>query len=209
MATRGQLSFGLFEMFQHQKDRGWHDIVTFDESWFPLTTDHEQIWLPEGIEAPERERITVQSRKIIATIVWNPTGFYRIVALPKGMKFNADYYISHMLDPLTEWRRSQVRGSDRRLHVHVDNAGRYTPKKVTEFLANNGIKETPHPPYSPALEPCNFELYGYIKGRLAGASFEEPDQLLQASDVIETAPLEPVFQEWMDRLAQCCVAVVA
>jgi hypothetical protein len=38
------------------------------------------------------------------TIVWNPTGFYRIVALPKGMKFNPDYsyYISHILDPLPE-----------------------------------------------------------------------------------------------------------
>jgi hypothetical protein len=53
--------------------------------------------------------------------------------------------------------------------------------------------------------------FWYIKGRLAGASFEEPDQLLQAIDVIfqslENATLEHVFQEWMDRLAQCCVAV--
>jgi hypothetical protein len=32
--TRAQLSFELFEMLQHEKDRAWHDIVTFDESWF-------------------------------------------------------------------------------------------------------------------------------------------------------------------------------
>jgi hypothetical protein len=54
-------------------------------------------------------------------------------------------------------------------------------------------------------------LFGYIKGRFAGASFEEPDQLLRAIDAIfqsiENATLEHVFQEWMDRLAQCCVAV--
>jgi hypothetical protein len=46
---------------------------------------------------------------------------------------------------------------------------------------------------------------------LAGASFEEPDQPLQAIDAIfqslEDAPLERVFQGWMDRLEQCCVAV--
>jgi hypothetical protein len=54
-------------------------------------TDYERIWLPEGAEAPERERITVQSRKMNVTIVWNPAEFYRIVALSKGMKFNADY----------------------------------------------------------------------------------------------------------------------
>jgi hypothetical protein len=76
------------------------------------------------------------------TIVWNPTGFYRIVALPKGVKFNADYYISQILDPLTEWRRSQVEGSNRRLHVHVDNARPLTAKKVTEFLAGNGMKNS-------------------------------------------------------------------
>jgi hypothetical protein len=35
-------------------------------------------------------------------IVWNLTRLYRIVALPKGMEFNADYYISHILDLLAE-----------------------------------------------------------------------------------------------------------
>jgi hypothetical protein len=45
----------------------------------------------------------------MVTIVWNPTGFYLTVALPKGMKSNVDYYISHAVDPLAEWRGSQVR----------------------------------------------------------------------------------------------------
>jgi hypothetical protein len=81
-------------MFQHQKDRAWHDIVTLDESWFYFTTGHERISLPKRTETPEKSRITVQSRKMIAAIVWNPTEFYRIVALPKGMKYNADYCIS-------------------------------------------------------------------------------------------------------------------
>jgi hypothetical protein len=44
----------------------------------------------------------------MVTIVWNPPGFCRIVALPKGLKFNAAYYISQILDPLAERRRSQV-----------------------------------------------------------------------------------------------------
>jgi hypothetical protein len=67
--TRAQLSFELFEMLQRQKDRAWHDIVTVDEDWFYFTTDHDQIWLPEGTEAPKREQITVQSRKVTVTIV--------------------------------------------------------------------------------------------------------------------------------------------
>jgi hypothetical protein len=89
-------------MLQHQKDMALHGIVTFDESSFYFTTDHEWIWLPDGTEAPERERITVQSRKMMVTIVWNPKVFYRITAFPKGMKFNADDFISHLLDPFSE-----------------------------------------------------------------------------------------------------------
>jgi transposase len=148
---------------------------------------------------------------MIVTIVWNPTEFYRIVAFPKGMKFNADYYISHILDPLAEWGRSPVGGSDRRLHAHADNARPHTAKEVTEFLSGNGMKRGPDPPYSPDLTLCDFYFFGYIKDRLAGASFEELDQLFQAIDAIfqsiEKATLERVFQEWRDRLAQCYASV--
>jgi hypothetical protein len=51
-------------------------------------------------------------------------------------------------------------------------------------------------------------FFGYIKRRLAAPSFEEPDWLLQAIFYsTENATLEHVFQEWTDRLAQCCVVV--
>jgi transposase len=147
----------------------------------------------------------------MVTIVCNPTKFHWIVALPKEMKFNANYYVSQIRDPLAEWRRNQVGGSDRRMHVHADNTRHHTAKKVTEFRAGNGMKRVPHPPYSPDLAPCDFDLFGHIKSRVAGASFVEPDQLFQAIDVIfqsiEKLRLEHVFQEWIDRLVQCCVAV--
>jgi hypothetical protein len=59
-----------------------------------------------------------------------------------------------------------------------------------------------------ASQPGGLE-FGCIKGRFAGASFEEPDQPLQAIDAIfqsiEEVTLERVFQEWMGRLVQCCV----
>jgi hypothetical protein len=66
----------------------------------------------------------------------------------------------------------------------------------------------------PAVDCDDFQpeelAFGYIKSRLAGGLFEEPDQPLQAIDAIfpsiEGATLERVFQKWMDRLAQYCVA---
>jgi hypothetical protein len=120
----------------------------------------------------------------MVTIFWNPTGFDRIGVLLKGMKFNADYHSFHILDPFAQRQRSQLGGSDRPLNVHTDNARRHTAKMVTEFLAGNGMKKAPHPPYSLDLAPCDFHLCGHSKGMLAGVSFEEPNQLLSVIDAI-------------------------
>jgi hypothetical protein len=56
--------------------------------------------------------------------------------------------------------------------------------KVTGFLAGIGMKRAPHPPHSLDLAPFDFYIFGYIKSKLAAASFEEPDQFLQAIDGI-------------------------
>jgi hypothetical protein len=67
----------------------------------------------------------------------------------------------------------------------------------------------------PAVDRDDFQPEGlefeYTKGRLTDASFQERDQPLHAIDAIfqsiEEATLERVFSDWMDRLAQCCMAV--
>jgi hypothetical protein len=115
---------------------------------------------------PEGERLTIQSKKVVVTTVWNVTIFTRIAALRKGGKFNADDYISGILAPLAEWRAGQVGATDRKWIVHADNARPGTPKKVNEFLANNGMTRAPYLPYSPDLAPCDVFLFSYIKNQL-------------------------------------------
>jgi hypothetical protein len=52
----------IFLMLEPQERRSWHGIVTLDESWFYLHTDHELIWAQPDAEIPERERHPVQSQ---------------------------------------------------------------------------------------------------------------------------------------------------
>jgi hypothetical protein len=92
-------------MLEWQKQRSWHNIVTLDMSWFYLHTDNELIWVQPDAEIPERGRHTVQSQKVMLTIVWNPGDFLLINILLKGFKFNASYDITQILDPLSKWRR--------------------------------------------------------------------------------------------------------
>jgi hypothetical protein len=66
------------------KRHGWQFIITLDESWFYLATDHEQIWLRSEEQPPERPRYTIQDPKMMLTIGWNPLGFHVLNSLPKG-----------------------------------------------------------------------------------------------------------------------------
>jgi hypothetical protein len=87
-----------------QGARQWHDLVTLDESWFYLRSEHDLMWTaPEEI-VPDRERYTIQSPKFMVTIVWNPSGFHVVKALPRGSKFNAQYYINNILVAISDWR---------------------------------------------------------------------------------------------------------
>jgi hypothetical protein len=69
------------------------------------------------------------------------------------------------------------------------------------------MKTALHPPYSHDLAPSGFYLFDYVKGCLAGLSFGDADELLEAVqsilEGIEKVTLQGVFLEWMDGLKKC------
>jgi hypothetical protein len=201
---RADVSRELLALLQRHERTSWRNIVTLDESWFYLETDYEQVWIPQDAEPPERQRLTIQSKKLMITVVWTPLGFARIAALPKGVKFNSDYYISEILSPLLAWHRRTAGGGRGNLIVHADNARPHKSKKVRQFMERNKMEMAPHPPYSPDLAPCDFFLFGAVKGRLQGRVFEEPDQLLTEVRALcqsyANQTLTRVFLDWMKRL---------
>jgi hypothetical protein len=83
-ADQTNLSLQLFATLDVARDRAWHDIVTLDESWFYLSTDHAFIWLARDDTLPERRRYMVQSNKFMLAIAWNPRVFHFINVLQKG-----------------------------------------------------------------------------------------------------------------------------
>jgi hypothetical protein len=88
-----QMAIELLQVLSVQSTCQWHDIVTLDESWMYLFSEHDLMWTGPGEIVVDRERHTVQSPKFMLTVVWNPIGFHVLKALPKGRKFNAQYYI--------------------------------------------------------------------------------------------------------------------
>jgi hypothetical protein len=140
------------------------------------------------------------------TIVWNPGGFHLVNILPKGFKFNASYYITQVLDPLSKWQRTQVGRTNRKLIVHADNARPHTAKMTSQFLDENSMQRAPHPAYSPDSAPSDFYLFGCVDQLLSGCQSADQNFLLQAVSQIlvgiEKVTLESVFHIWTDRLCQ-------
>jgi hypothetical protein len=138
------------------------------------------------------------------TIVWNPNGFHVIDVLPKGIKFNADHYITDAFIPWAEWRKTQVGRTDRNLIVHGDNAGLHTAETSLDFLEQNGMRKALHPPYSRDPAASDFYLFGHVKQFLAEHKFTNQSALLDGVQNIlrgiEEVTLDQVFLAWMERL---------
>jgi histone-lysine N-methyltransferase SETMAR len=141
------------------------------------------------------------------TIVWNFGGFHVINVQPKGFKLNASFPVIQILVLISDWCRTQVGRTNRKLWVHADNARPHTATVTPQFMQQNAMRRAPHPPYSPDLIPSNFYLFDYIKQLLSGCEFADQDSLLQGvRDIlrgIEKGTLEGVFRNWMQRLHQC------
>jgi hypothetical protein len=73
---RVQMVIELLQVLSVQSTRQWHDIVTLDESWIYLLSEHNMMWTAPGEIVVDREWHTVQSPKFMLAVVWNPTGFH-------------------------------------------------------------------------------------------------------------------------------------
>jgi hypothetical protein len=140
------------------------------------------------------------------TVIWNPLGFHLIDVLAKGCKFNAAYYATETLLPLSKWRSASAKGDKPKLTIHSDNSRPHTAQHSAQFFEQNRMKTAPHLRYSPDLAPCDFCPFGYVKGCLTDLSFESTDELLAAVhgvlEGIEKETLQAVLLEQMDQLRQ-------
>jgi transposase len=126
--------------------------------------------------------------KALTNYCMDPLGFPLIATLPKWRTFNAEYYRDNILAALTQF---QPEGYGRKLVVHAENARVHTAQKRRTFCEENGLRLTPHPPYSPDLASSDFFLFGYVKERLKGMVFPSYEELLEViGEVVTGTELE-------------------
>jgi hypothetical protein len=147
---RIQMSIELLQVLSVQSTRQWqwHDIVTLDESWIYLFSEHDLMWSAPGEIAVHRERHTVQSPKFMLQScgIWSGSMFHVLKAIPEGRKFNAQYYTNDILVAISDRRRQTGGIRPNKLWVHSDNPPPHTAKMSRDYIGLNRMKQAPHPP---------------------------------------------------------------
>jgi len=91
--------------------------------------------------------------------------------------------------------------------IHLDNARAHYAKSAKLWLQDHNITILQHPPYSPDLAPCDFWLFGFLKGQLQGRCFGTQESLQEAIlsilHVFGAPKFREVFNEWIRRLELC------
>ncbi|PNF23534.1 hypothetical protein B7P43_G05594, partial [Cryptotermes secundus] len=164
--------------------------------WVPHDLTEVQKWLRydaarNHLERYEREVeaflpriITLDSNvRVMVILVYDCDGVILTHNVPRQQTVNAQYYCSfleHNLRPaLRKKRRNFLQNPP---IILQDNARPHAAQAVADLFDRWGWEVLYHPPYSPDLSPCDFDLIPKMKEPLRGIRFRTVPENLQAVD---------------------------
>jgi hypothetical protein len=95
----------LLEMLQLYVEHHFEGITTDDESWFLYTTYEDSMFATSAREVVPRTKQNISTKKIMVTIFFTSTRLLLLSFLPKGTKFNQDYFVDPVLPNLHSEKR--------------------------------------------------------------------------------------------------------
>jgi hypothetical protein len=110
---------------------------------------------------------------------------------PKGSKFNQLYFIDYIFPDLKSSNLNfRRRKPGLTFWVHMDNSTCHNGSKVASKFEKYHIFRLPHPPYSPEISPCDYWLFGLLKG-IMNISLGPPEKV--NDQAIQTAHPDFVY----------------
>jgi hypothetical protein len=125
--------------------------------------------------------------------------------LPTGSKFNQQYFIDYvLLDLQTENLNFRRRMPLAIFWMDMGNSMCHNESKVVSKFDKHHIVRLSHLAYSPDLSPCDFWLFGMLKGILKDQEFHWHDEIEEAITMawndLTFDEVQSVFHNWVNRL---------
>lgn len=190
-------------------------IVAGDETWCfqyePLTKRQSAVW--KGPDSPRPTKVRLQKSKIKTMLVtfYDSKGIIHKEFVPPGQTVTGSFYLGVMQRLVSRIRRVRPeykhQGSWTLLH---DNAPAHNATIVREYLASRGVVVLNHPPYSPDLSPCDYDLFPKLKLHLKGTRFDDVHDIQKSvTDFLQAIPkndFQHCFKHFYDRCKRCITA---
>ena len=171
-------------LLKHRSRNGWlRKIVALDESWvqfYRALPRHKRAHWVKRRQKPAKEPATEPygtKALLVVGMDWNGIAFWEL--FDEEVTMTSAIYIDFLDRNVTKW---QMDNNINRPHLLHDNATSHKARIVREFIQSKNWSLVPHPPYSPDLNPCDFNCFGNLKMRLAGTRYKDWNSLNQAVD---------------------------
>jgi hypothetical protein len=127
-------------------------------------------------------------QKVPLSIIWSTSGVHSLVALPTGVRNDAEFFCASVLPDIERnlcdgKHRKTVRG----VYLHLGNAPVHNAKRSRQENARTKASRVVHPAYSPDIAPSDFFLFGHLKGEMTGFTWNSPADIL--------SEIRRIFQE--------------
>jgi hypothetical protein len=137
----------LLDMLELYVKHNFEGITTGDESRFLDTTYGDSMFATSAREVVPRTKQNISAMETMVTIIFTSTRLLVLNFLPKGTKFNQDYFIDTVLPNLYSGKRRITRRKGLpSFPVHMDNLMCHNDAKFTEKLEKRHITRASHPP---------------------------------------------------------------
>jgi len=174
----------LLQILEECQQNGFLALLTGDESWFLFAYSEFGVWAASRDEVPDEVRTKV-IRKCMISLIWGVAGIQSLIAVPKGMKYNTEFFCQQFVPDL---KSNICSGARRRILkgylIHLENAAAHNSRSSNECLEATNARRVPHPAYSPDLAPSDFFLFGFLKEKFRRIAHPDDEDLISRGQAI-------------------------
>jgi histone-lysine N-methyltransferase SETMAR len=175
----------LLTRYEKEGESFLNRIVAIDETWMrsyePELKSQSAQWHTPSSPRPAKFRRKQGGIKMLAIFAYDNAGILSAHFVPTGQTVNGLYYkhfLQEILRPaIRKKRRHLLEAGPLLLH---DNATPHKSAHVTSLIDQYGWETLRHPPYSPDLSPCDFDLFPKLKLPMRGTRFNDLEDLKDA-----------------------------
>lgn len=175
----------LLKRYEREGEEFLNRIVAIDETWVrsyePELKRQSSEWHTPASPRPAKFRRSQGNLKMLMIFAYDNSGVLSSHSVPTGQTVNSEYYahfLQNILRPAIRKKRPDLlKAGPVILH---DNATPHVSMHVTSLLTSYTWERLRHPPYSPDLSPCDFDLFPKIKESMRGVRFPDLEELKDA-----------------------------